>query len=409
MTTQQPDSNQMSDMPRWPIVCLAVGETLVWSSTFYVFPAMLLRWESALGWSRPELTLAMLLASIATAFASLACGRIIDKGYGHWQLAICTVVAGLGIGLLSQVTSLAQFYILWVLIGSMLAGALYDPCFAVVTRALGAGARRSITGITLVAGFASTISFPLAHKLSDTIGWQNTLIVFAAIAVFGAAPLLLLGGSQLERHYRGKRVSQPQPHTKSGKSFTFTRQPLFWLLATALALGGVVHGSVLQHLIPMLSERGLSLSLAVLAVSFIGPMQVAGRVVIALLEKRIDNHGAVIVTFGGMALSITVLLIAIRQPSLLWLFIVLFGGGYGILSIIRPVIARDMLGEADFGTKSGVLAFVYVLGAGAAPYFGSLLWHIGGYGLMLVTMIIMMLCAIGLYLAARRLRLKQLP
>ena len=106
-------------------------------------------------------------------------------------------------------------------------------------------------------------------------------------------------------------------------------------------------------------------------------------------------------TFGGMALSIIVLLLAIRQPSLLWLFIVLFGGGYGILSIIRPVIARDMLGEINFGAKSGVLAFVYVLGSGSAPYFGSLLWRMGGYDLMLTVMLLLMICATGSYLFAR--------
>ncbi len=401
MNTSQSSSRQTTGTLRWAIAYLAIGETLVWSSTFYVFPAMLIRWESALGWSRPDLTFAILLASVATAFASLVCGQIIDKGYGHRQLAICAAAAGVCIGLLAFVTTHWQFYMLWIVIGMMLAGALYDPCFAVVTRALGAKARRSITAITLVAGFASTLSFPLAHHLSESIGWQNTQLVFAAIAIFAAAPLLYLGGSRLEYQYRSTNPGWQQARTPASKSFTFTKQPVFWLLAGGFALAGVVHGAVLQHLIPLLSERGLSLSLAVIAVSFIGPMQVTGRIVIALLDKRIDNHGTALMTFGGMALSIIVLLLAIRQPSLLWLFIVLFGGGYGILSIIRPVIARDMLGEINFGAKSGVLAFVYVLGSGSAPYFGSLLWRMGGYDLMLTVMLLLMICATGSYLFAR--------
>lgn len=404
MLTDQTINKHASPDLRWAIACLAIGQTLVWASTFYIFPAMLLRWEVALGWSRPDLTLAMLLASVATAFASLLCGRLIDKGLGHGQMLTCTVIAGLCIGLLSQVTTIYQFYALWIVIGLMLAGALYDPCFALVTRSLGAQARRSITAITLVAGFASTLTFPLSHRLTEALGWQRTLMVFATIAVFCAAPLLYAGASRLEQHYRINHPSWRQSPTQVSKGYSFTRQPIFWLLASGFALSGVVHGAVLQHLIPLLTERELALGLAVLAVSFIGPMQVAGRTLIALLGNRIDNHGTAMMTFGGMALSIICLLLAAQLPALLWPFILLFGAGYGILSIIRPVIARDMLGETNFGAKSGVLAFVFLLGAGSAPYFGSLLWQIGGYELMLSIMLILMCCAIGLYLKARQLQ-----
>lgn len=80
-------------------------------------------------------------------------------------------------------------------------------------------------------------------------------------------------------------------------------------------------------------------------------------------------------------------------------FAVVFGSGYGMVSIIRPVIARDLLGDDNFGAKSGLLAFFYLLGSAAAPYAGSLVWAAGGYDLLIT-----MLCGLsflGLWLIFR--------
>ena len=103
-----------------------------------------------------------------------------------------------------------------------------------------------------------------------------------------------------------------------------------------------------------------------------------------------------------MMISILCLIAASWVPTLLPLFILCFGAGYGMLSIIRPVIARDMLGEQNFGSKSGMLALVYLLGAGSAPWIGSLLWQIGGYALVLPVLSMMLIIAMSLYFFANR-------
>ena len=150
-----------------PILYLAIGEILVWAAFLYVFPAMIVRWEEAFGWSKTELTGAITLAIFMSALASPIAGRIIDLGKGAFLMAGSTLAGGLSLVALSMVTTLVQFYIVWAVIGVLLAGCLYDPCFALVTRARGADAKRGIILITLVAGFASTISFPAIHVLAD--------------------------------------------------------------------------------------------------------------------------------------------------------------------------------------------------------------------------------------------------
>ena len=382
---------------------LATGETLVWAGVYYVFPALLVRWEADFGWTRTEITFALMLATIASAIASPFSGRLIDYGKGPALMATTAVIAGICVGLTTQASSLTSFYVLWVVIGIMLSGCLYEPCFALITLARGSKAKSAITIVTLAAGFASTLAFPSAHVLSDAFGWRIAAGVFSVIVVFGAAPLLWFGAKLLladaasSAEYAADNMASK---TDKPGGYQFLKQIDFWLLASCFAFAAIVHGVTLHHMIPMLSERGFTLSAAVLAVSFIGPMQVAGRIVVAALGNRISNHITVLGVFGSMGLSILVLIAAGIQPWLLVLFIPLFGGGYGIMSIIRPVIARELLGGSDFGSKSGVLALVYLLGAGSAPWLGSVIWRGGGYSLVLPVLVMLMLTAVILYLKA---------
>ena len=96
------------------ILMLALGQTLVWAGAYYVFPALLLHWESAMGWSREDITLALMLATFSMAMASPVAGRLIDQGKGPLVMGSSTVMAGICIGLLATVNSLWLFYILWI-------------------------------------------------------------------------------------------------------------------------------------------------------------------------------------------------------------------------------------------------------------------------------------------------------
>ena len=169
-------------MPERAILLLAIAQTLIWACASYSFPALLLWWEDDLGWTRGSLTGAITLALLVSAAASPVAGRIIDHGYGPAMMGICTALAGLFVGSLSLISELWQFYLLWILIGIAISGCLYEPCFALITRARGLAGQRSIVIITLFAGFAATISFPVAHQISDAYGWRSAVLVFAAIS-----------------------------------------------------------------------------------------------------------------------------------------------------------------------------------------------------------------------------------
>ena len=388
-----------------PILLLAIAQTLIWACLYYSFPALLLHWEASLGWSRADLTGAVTLAIFMSAFCSPLYGRLIDAGKGAQMMTAASVLGGLCMMCLSLVTELWQFYLLWAVIGMCMAGSLYEPCFALITRARGAEAKRSIIFVTLVAGFAGTISFPVAHGLVQAFGWRSAVFCFGITAILVVAPLMWFGAGAVEKAGAHRHVESPHllPVERS-----FLSSPVFWCLAIGFGLIAVVQGVTLHHLLPILSERSIHPDVAVMVISFIGPMQVAGRLTMIVAERRVSIHGIALACFGLIGLAIIVLIVAGVTPALLIAFVVLFGGAYGVVSIIRPVIARSLLGERQFGAKSGGLALVYLVGAASAPFLGSLVWGLGGYRLVLPGLVLLAGIGLLLYnLAHRTVLLKQ--
>lgn len=381
------------------IALLAIGQTLIWASIYYIFPALLLRWEEDLGWSKAELTGAITLAVLTSALASPLAGRVIDQGRGPVLLSASAILGGLGVFLLSAVESLWQFYAVWLMIGLAMSGCLYEPCFALVTRARGKEAKRGIILITLFAGFASTISYPVVYSLSETLGWRGACLAFGVFVCTIVAPILWIGANQLER---GRTPLNKKRGDARPRSTSFLRRPAFWFLAIGFTFAAIAHGAALHHLLPLLNERGVSAEVAVLAASFIGPMQVAGRLAMMASEKHISHNGVAIAAFVAMALSMVMLLLSSFSPAFITGFVIFFGSAYGTVSILRPLLARDILGEEDFGAKSGALALPFLAGSALAPFLGALVWSWGGYDLMLILLLGSIAIGCALYLLAHR-------
>jgi len=382
------------------IIFLAIAQTLVWAGLYYLFPALLVRWEQSFGWSKADLTGAITLAIFVSAFVAPLAGHLIDAGKGALMMAGSTLLGGACLIALSLVTELREFYLLWGLIGVMMAGCLYEPCFALITHARGVNAKQAIILVTLVAGFASTISFPGAHALSEAFGWHTAVQIFALILIFVATPLMWLGAHSVERDGKARAIPQQE---EVNHRHAFLARPVFWLLAIGFGLLALVHGVTIHHLFPILYDRGVHADVAVIAASFIGPMQVAGRLAMMAAERHVSMNGITTSCFILVGIAILLLFSTSTTPTLLVGFIILFGAAHGVVSIVRPVIAREILGGNNFGAKFGAMALLYLVGSASAPFVGSLIWGIGGYDLVLPLLIGLSFVALCLYLVAHRL------
>ena len=131
-------------------------------------------------------------------------------------------------------------------------------------------------------------------------------------------------------------------------------------------------------------------------------MQVVGRIAMMMAERRVSNHAVAAGCFVLMAGAIGLLLLSTTAGILVAGFVVLFGAAYGILSIIRPVITREVMGEVHFGAKLGAMSMLYLAGCATAPYLVSLVWGVGGYDLVLPGLMVLAFAGLALYLLARR-------
>ena len=362
----------------WPF---AIAETLVWAAYYYSFPALLPIWEADLGFSKTALTGAFTLSLIVSAVAAPIVGRLIDYGYGKVVFAGGAAFASILLILLSQVTEIWQFYAIWFAIGIAMACSLYEACFAIITYSMGGNAKRAITIVTLAAGFAGTVSFPSAHFLSELFDWRITLICFAAVIITVCIPLILYGCHHAEQEASFKA---PKPTPSIRKAMVVTKAPTFWLLGLTFFLLAFNHGMVISHMLPILDDRGLSENFAVLAASMIGPMQVTGRLIMLAFEKYVSVFAICCACFASAFIAGCALLFSNLSPLFIIPFVVFQGGGYGVLSIIRPTVISELLGRKDFGTIAGLLAIGFMAGSAFSPTSASLLWETGGYDLVII-------------------------
>ena len=383
------------------IILLAFGQTLVWTCLYYIFPALLLRWETVLGWSKLDLTLAITLAIATSAIFSPIAGKIIDKDFGNSLLLISAVLGGIGLTLLSFIETIWHFYLVWILIGISIAGCLYEPCFAIVTKYRGEKAKHDIITITLIAGFASTICFPLTHIISNIFSWQVAAILFSFVVVFIASPMLWIGATLIRKEAHQTPILEKT--TQCTKDKFLVKNPVFYYLAICFAIFALVHGVSLNHLLSILSERGYTMNIAILAASCIGPMQVVGRMIMLFSEKHLSTYKFSLIALLGMGISMAILFGSGSSVFLLFLFIAIFGTTYGTISVLRPVIVKNLLGSKNFGLKSGYLASAYLSGTAIAPYFGALIWKYFGYQNLILILLILGLFSWIIYIKVNKI------
>ncbi len=373
---------------------LAAGQTVVWAGLFYSFAALLLSWETDLGWSKTDIAFGLTLALLVAAAAAPISGRIIDAGGGRALLGGGALFGAVSLALLSTVQSQTGFLALWALIGLAHASCLYEPCFALVTRHLGPGARAAITRISLCAGFASTIAFPLGALLADTIGWRGAVLVFALCVAAIGAPLLIVGSTLLNRRSVVHDLPHPTQNRAAVKSALGRRE--FWLLALAFPTIALNHGILLNHIIPILVNRGLTEIAAVSVASLIGPAQVAGRLLMMRFEHRVGAMTVTVIAFLGLCVACSILFFAGGSMPLAFAFAATQGAAYGVTYILKPVVTAEALGRTGFGAISGWLAMPNLAGFAIAPFIGAALAQYGGYPLSITFAGGMAICGLAL-------------
>jgi MFS family permease len=398
-----PASGRAASPAGWGLVgALGVTQIVSWGSLYYAFPLLLAPIEQELGWHRASVVGAFSLSLLIAGVAAIPAGIAIDRFGGRAPMAWGSLTAAVLLALLSRTESLAMFYALWAGLGLCMAATLYEPAFAVIYRSFGTDARKAVTALTLVAGFASTVFWPFTEWLVAGLGWRDALTVLAALNLLVCWPLHQFAlpaparaGLSAHRHHWKAGEHAAAPWRSSG----------FWLLAVVFAANMLAFAVLSVHLIPLLVERGLSTAQAAALAALVGPLQVAGRVVEYAFGRRFSAAAAGMTALVLLPAGLLLMIAGGASFVVLGAGLALYGASNGVMTIVRAVVPAELYGRERYATLNGALSVPVILTRAAGPVAASFLWSAtGGYAGTLWALVLASVLAVVAFGLAMRSR-----
>ena len=369
------------------IIALGTTQTLAWASSYYL-PAILADPIGRdLGVSANWIFAAFSASLVISALLGPRIGRQIDLVRGRSVLSFSNLTLAAGLTLLGAAYSIPMLVVAWVLLGIGMGCGLYDAAFAALGRIYGDAARGSITGITLIAGFASTVGWPLTAWGLESIGWRNTCFAWALAHILIGLPINLLMLPAV-KGAKAAVAAAVKPHIPIDRTMI--------LLAFTFAAAWSVTGAMAAHMPRILEAAGATTLQAVAAGALFGPAQVFARIIEAsflsryhpLLSTRLAclTHpigAAILALFGGGAASA---------------FAIFFGLGNGILTIARGTLPLAIFGPQNYGYRLGIIGAPARMAQAAAPLVFGLLIDTMGSRVLIVSSALSLSALLALFL-----------
>lgn len=364
---------------RATVAALALGQVVNWAILYYAFSSLVLPMDRALGWGQPAIMGALTLGLAVSGLATYAVGAAIDAGRGRAVMVAGTLLGALGLAAWSRVSAPWQLYPVFALIGTAMAMTLYEPAFAVLTRRYPTRYQDGITALTLVGGFASTLSFPaVAGLFAAGLDWRGALAVLAAVqAAMALLHAWALRGPML---VAGPAHEDPLADTTLQQAL---RHAGFWLLTVCFTLYAFAQAALWAHVMPAFDAKGVATADALWVLMAVGPAQVAGRLLYLLVGRGWPLRVLGAVVLGALPLALALFALGRSLPVLLG-FALVFGLANGLVTIVRGGIVPLYFGRSHVGRIGGLMSGLGTVARAGAPLAATAaLWLLPGYtGLM---------------------------
>lgn len=343
---------------------LGVTQILTWGAMFYPPVLIVPRIAADRGWSisfaMGGFSLALLVAGIVARYM----GASIDRYGGHVTMTVGSLIGCAGLVAIVYAENPVAYYGAWMIVGLAMAASLYDAAFASLGRIFGVEARRAITALTLIGGFASTASWPATLLLIEQSGWRGCYLVYATVLALVAAPLhafLLPRG-----HVKTAPASERERAAPA--RYLPAHGAIFMLVAAGFAAYAFVPSGLSAHLLAMFQRSGISAAHVVWIGALFGPSQVAARLVEFAFGRNLHPvwvaRGALTVLICAFAM----LAVAGITPVSAAAFAILFGGANGLMTIARGALPLALFGPAGYGKLMGRIAAPFLAMQAAAPW-----------------------------------------
>jgi MFS family permease len=335
--------------------------------------------------------------------ASLLFGGLIAPSIGRWMdrhgagrmMSLGSAVAALALILCAFAPGRATFIAGLVAIEMASAFVLYNAAFALLVQVTPRTAQRSITHLTLIAGFASTLFWPITSLLHEHLTWREVYLVFACINLLVCLPIhLWLASLMKAAKVNGAGVASSNPAV-AGSISTASRARAFLLMAIGFALEGFVLSALLIHMVPLLTTVGMGAG-AVLVGTVFGPSQVLSRLVNMLFGKGVSPLLLAVISAALLVAGLTVLLASAPSIAGGVVFAILFGLGSGLTSIVQGSLPLYLFGSDGYGALLGRISAARLLASALAPFiFAFLMTQVGTWSALSVAILLGVAAAVA--------------
>lgn len=399
------------------VLCLGINCTIGYGTLLYSFSLLSLEIENTFSWSSAFIygvySLGILLGGMAAPFL----GKALDRCGTRYPMAVGSLIMACCLYGLSIVNNKIEFVVYLLLLEILSILVLYESAFVAIVQAIPQKnneadtltantkekTRLSITQITLMAGFASTIFWPLIAYLLSLTHWRDVYVFMALLHLFICFPLHLYCLRSVSKN-NVVNVMQETQKMESGTLFEPEKNVVVpkgkqWKteLLLALSFGGVafcVNGLQI-HIFSIMELLRVEHALAVLAGSLVGPFQVVSRVMDIFLSRRITPVFLGVISIVCMMCGLLFLVaVSVANSYSVLLFAVFFGMGQGLTNIVRGSIPFYLFGSSQYGAITGRINGVRIIMTAMAPVSLSMLMNHASVEIVIIILSVCMMLSL---------------
>jgi MFS family permease len=361
---------------------LALGQIIGWGTTYYMPSVLAADLGRDLGLDTTGVYLGVTTMVAVGGLASPLAGRLLDRHGAGRAMVAAPITIGLGHALVAAFPSPITWYVAWLLFGIAMPFGLTLAVNTFLTRFTGVGARRRIGLVALLVGFAPTVFWPLTALLDAHLGWRGTLATYAAVEIVLLLPLQLWIASHwsdavanfgFSRGPAPRVPEPPVPELSPG-----TRTIAIVAMVVAFTAQGFASWGLPLHVIRLFQDLGLDDASAVTIAAASGAATIAARTLEVTLGQRLHP-----LTTTGISIAVLSPMLALLGSPLdplmaAWIFILVWSGANGILSVLRNTLPLTLFGAEAYGALMGRMSLPQNLVFAASPAIFAVAMERGG-------------------------------
>ena len=326
-------------------------------------------------WGRETFSTALAVQNIAWGFAGIFAGMIADRFGAFKVMVFCALAYALGLTGMALTSSVWAFSLTaGVLIGVAQAGTTYAVVYGVIGRNVPESKRSWAMGVTAAAGsFGQFLMVPVEGQLILHLGWQEALLVLAALVVL----IVPLAMGLREPHLAQRSATSHDQTIGQALKEAFGYRSFQWLMAGYFVCGfQVVFIGV--HMPSYLKDHGLPPEVASTALALIGLFNVVGTYAAGSLGQRMPKKHILSFIYFGRSVAITAFLLAPLTPTSVYVFASVMGVLW--LSTVPPTNATiaQIFGIRHMSMLSGFVFFSHQIGSFMGVWLGGVLYDATG-------------------------------